>query len=49
MQGREVESGCLRYEDERAEIWCPPTGKLCRINGLAGVRHAEAVVIENEA
>ena len=42
MQGREVETGCLRYEDERAEIWCPATSKLRRNNGLAGVPHAEA-------
>ena len=49
MQGREVESGCFRYEDERVQIWCPDTGKLRRINGLAGVRHAEAAILANQA
>ena len=49
MQGREVESGCLRYEDERAEIRCPAIGKLCRVNGLGGVVHRAAAVLANQA
>ena len=48
MQGREVESGCLRYEDERAEIRCPAIGKLCRVNGLYQVHDLGAVEAELE-
>ena len=49
MQGREVETGRLRDEDERAEIQCPATGKLFRLNGLDGVVYRAAANPENQA
>ena len=45
VDGHVFESGCLRYEDGRAEIQCPATRKWRRNNELACILHPSAAIV----